>query len=106
MQLPKVSGGVFVISAFALAGVVVTPSVPAAWADCTSAGGTTICSQGEVRGADTGQGPSGSSGPYVPYPCDASNYWYACDDYYWGINVDLDLGPGGPGGPNIGGGRR
>ncbi|ANE81838.1 hypothetical protein A7U43_23445 [Mycobacterium adipatum] len=77
---------------------------PAATADCTSAGGTTICSQGEVRGSNTGDGPSGSSGPYVPYPCDYD--WYACDDA-WGweidVNLDPDLGrPGGPGGPDIG----
>src|SRR5690349_8715470 len=38
-------------------------------ADCTSSGGVTLCSQGDVRGSDTGDGPSGA-GPYMPYPCE------------------------------------
>lgn len=75
-------------------------------ADCTSAGGTTICSQGEVRGSDTGAGPSGSTGPYVPYPCDWG--YYACDEL-WNTGLYINLSPGrpdrpdGPGRP--GGGR-
>jgi len=75
--------------------VVVTPTVSA---DCTSVSGTTICSQGDVRGANTGDGPSGSAGPYVPYPCDLD--WYACDDV-WDVDFDIDLDPG-PGRPDIG----
>lgn len=92
---------------------------PLAGADCTSAGGTTICSQGDVRGANSGAGPSGSSGPSVPYACDYDYYdydydYYGCDNDW---DLDLDIGwnpvgpggpgidrPGGPGGPNIGGG--
>jgi hypothetical protein len=82
-------------------------------ADCTSSGGVTLCSQGDVRGSDTGDGPSGA-GPYMPYPCE---YDYLCDDDYgWGIAVDLDPGlrppiggrpdrPSNPGGRG-GGGRR
>lgn len=87
-----------------------TAPAPLAAADCTSAGGTTICSQGEVRGSNTGDGPSGSSGPYVPYPCDYD--WTDCNDA-WGWEIDINLdpdigGPGGPGGPNVGlpGGNR
>ncbi|MBX7432996.1 hypothetical protein JDV09_12895 [Mycobacterium sp. Y57] len=75
-----------------LAPVLILPALafaPTAAADCTSSGGTTICSQGEVRGADTGEGPSGSSGPYVPYPC--SNDWYGCNNV-WGIGFGIDLG--------------
>lgn len=83
------------------AGLVVTP---VATADCTTAGATTLCSQGTSRGSNTGTGPVGSSGPYVPYPCDIN--WYDCDDY-WDVNLDVDLDPGrpgigNPGGPGIG----
>ncbi len=103
------------------AGLSVAPT-PIAGADCTSAGGTTICSQGDVRGTNTGSGPSGSAGPYAPYPCDYDD-WYLCDnDWGWEVNLDVDANPGrpggpggpggpdigrpgGPGGPNIGGGR-
>lgn len=85
------------------AGVTAIPA-PVAAADCTSADGTTICSQGDVRGSNTGDGPSGSSGPFVPYPCDYD--WTDCNDA-WGweidVNLDPDIGrPGGPGGPDIG----
>ncbi|MEZ0342914.1 hypothetical protein ACAG25_23395 [Mycobacterium sp. pV006] len=103
----------------AAAGVIATPNV--AQADCTSAGGTTLCSQGDSRGSNAGGGPSGSSGPYVPYPCEYDYYY--CDDVYgWGINLDVDLdrpqvnplpadrpnigGGGGNRGGNRGGGRR
>ncbi|AQA03599.1 hypothetical protein BVC93_15600 [Mycobacterium sp. MS1601] len=81
-------------------------------ADCTSSAGVTLCSQGDVRGSDTGDGPSGS-GPYVPYPCE---YDYLCDDDYgWGVAFDLDadlnpppIRPDRPDRPNRprGGGRR
>ncbi len=99
--------------------VLVIPALtdaPEAAADCTSSGGTTICSQGEVRGSSSGAGPSDSAGPSVPYPCDWG--YYACDDY-WGWDLDIDVdpgrpgigGPGGPGrpggiGPGGGGGNR
>lgn len=94
------------VALLALPAVSLSPAAPQARADCTSAGGTTICSQGDVRGADTGDGPSSSAGPWVPYAC--GDNWYACDDYYWGIDVDFNPdfdrpgGPGGPGGPDIG----
>jgi hypothetical protein len=100
------------------AGISMTP-IPVAVADCTSTGGTTICSQGESRGANTGDGPSGS-GSYLPSVCDFDD-WYGCDDDWgWEIDLDADLdpgrpggpggpgfgNPGGPGGPNFGGGGR
>lgn len=94
---------VLVVPGLVVAGLTISPYLPDARADCTSTGGTTICSQGDVRGANTGDGPSGSSGPYTPYPCEDN--WYLCDDYYWGIDVDLNPdigGPGGPGRPDIG----
>ncbi len=74
-------------------------SVPSASADCVSSGGTTLCSQGDARGADTGDGPS--SGVYAPYSC---NYdWYCSDDNWgWGWDVDIDVDPGRPGRPGIG----
>jgi len=63
--------------AYLVAGVaVIVPGsivMPTAAADCTSAAGTTVCSQGDVRGANTGQGP-GVTTPSYPYQC-----WY-CDD--------------------------
>ncbi|PRC42285.1 hypothetical protein C6A85_000000111295 [Mycobacterium sp. ITM-2017-0098] len=78
-------------------GLAVTPT---AAADCTTSGNTTLCSQGTSRGSNSGSGP-GTSGPYVPYPCDIN--WYDCNDY-WDVNLDVDLDPGrpgigGPGGP-------
>ncbi|TFV56826.1 hypothetical protein E4P42_17860 [Mycobacterium sp. PS03-16] len=86
-------------------------------ADCTNAGGVTVCAQGDVRGSDGGTG-GGSAGPYYPYPCE---YDYYCDD--WGVDLILDVdGPDGdlgrpgrpgagpdnslPGGNRGGGGRR
>lgn len=106
MQIKKCS----LVAAMAIASVCVgvVEATPAA-ADCTSSGGVTLCSQGDVRGSDTGAGPSGA-GPYMPYPC---QYDYLCDDDYgWGFAFDLDadidrpVGPGRPDGPNRGGGRR
>ncbi|AFM16053.1 hypothetical protein Mycch_1245 [Mycolicibacterium chubuense NBB4] len=86
---------------------------PEAEADCTSSAGTTICSQGDVRGANTGQGPG--SGPSVPYPCD---YDWNCDQWGWDWDVNVDWNPGGgigapgrpgnrpgAGRPSTGGGR-
>ncbi|MCH9708363.1 MAG: hypothetical protein K0U69_02480 [Actinomycetia bacterium] len=74
---------------------------PTAGADCTSANGTTICSQGESRGSDTGDGPSGA-GPYVPYPCGYD--WY-CNGNTWGVNLLVDPGPPGIGLPGPPGNR-
>lgn len=99
--LGVVAAGVFVVA--------LVEAAPPAAADCTSAGGTTICSQGDVRGANTGNGPSGSSGPYIPYPCEYD--WYCNDGVTWDINMDWDPGigigaPGRPGNrPGGGGGR-
>lgn len=98
--LGVLAAGVFVVA--------LVEAAPPAAADCTSAGGTTICSQGDVRGANTGNGP-GSSGPYMPYPC--SYDWYCDDGVTWGVDVDWDPGigigaPGRPGNrPGGGGGR-
>ncbi|WNG88916.1 hypothetical protein C6A87_006840 [Mycobacterium sp. ITM-2016-00317] len=80
-------------------GIAVAPPVVA---DCTSAGGTTICSQGDVRGASGGEGPSGA-GPYVPYPCDVNDY--ACSQWWsndFDADIDINPGPRPPGGPDIG----
>ena len=83
------------LPAVVAAGLVVAPS---ASAECVSSSGTTICSQGSVRGSDTGQGP-GLSGPAVPYPCEYD--WYCYDNENVGIILgagDGDIGrPGTPG---------
>lgn len=86
----------------AIAAVVVATGftvTPTASADCTSSGGTTVCSQGDVRGPDTGQGP-GSRTPY--YPC-----WW-CYDNNWGLTLIIGLPhksrDGGGGGGRRGGG--
>ncbi len=51
---------------------------PPAEAECVSSNGTTVCSQGTVRGTDNGQGPGSlDTGPAWPYPCE--NDWY-CND--------------------------
>ncbi|GJF08767.1 hypothetical protein NGTWS0302_29630 [Mycolicibacterium cyprinidarum] len=87
-----------IASAMVSSGLAVAPT---AAADCTSAAGTTICSQGEVRGSDTGDGPSGA-GPYVPYPC--AYDWY-CNGTSWGVNLLIDPGPPGIGLPGTPGNR-
>ncbi len=68
-------------------GIVVT--APPAGADCNSVGGTTVCSQGEVRGPD---GVPRAATPVVPYPCEY--------DWYCGSDSDIDISrpPGGGGG--------
>lgn len=100
---------ILAVSTFAVGLVTASPAA----ADCTSSGGVTLCSQGDVRGSNTGDGPSGA-GPYMPYPCE---YDYLCDDTYgWGFAFDVDAdidrpnNPGRPDRPNRpnrrGGGRR
>ena len=51
---------------------------PPADAECVSSNGTTVCSQGTVRGTNNGQGPGTlDTGPTWPYPCEYD--WY-CND--------------------------
>jgi len=91
---------ILVVPALVGAALTATPT-PMSAADCTSTGGTTICSQGDVRGSNSGSGPSGSSGPYVPYPCDYD--WTDCNDAWgWEIDVNLDPDIGRPGSPMSG----
>jgi hypothetical protein len=71
--------------------VIVT--APPAEADCTYSGGTTICAQGDVRGAD---GVPRAATPAVPYPCE--NDWYCNTD--WDLDVAWDPGIDRPDGPN------
>jgi hypothetical protein len=73
--------------------VIVT--APPATADCTYSGGSTVCAQGEVRGAD---GVPRAATPVVPYPCE--------NDWYCGTDWDLDIAwdPGRPNRPGGGGG--
>lgn len=110
MQIMKLSPvAALAVSVVAIGLVAAAP----AGADCTSAGGVTLCSQGDVRGSNTGDGPSGA-GPYYPYPCE---YDYLCDDE-WGVGINLDLDapdigrpnppnrPNRPGGSGRGGGGR
>lgn len=68
--------------------VITIVNAPVARADCNYAGGSTICAQGEVRGAD---GVPRAATPVVPYPCE--------NDWYCGTDWDLDIGwdPGRPG---------
>lgn len=88
------SAYVFVASALVFAGL---EAAPTAAAECVSSGGTTLCSQGDVRGADTGAGPGTGGGPYMPYPCEYD--WYCNDGVTWDINMDWDPGIGAPGRP-------
>ncbi|AFM17453.1 hypothetical protein Mycch_2688 [Mycolicibacterium chubuense NBB4] len=67
---------------------------PPAFADCTSSAGTTVCSQGDVRGANTGHGPGGAT-PNNPYWC-----WW-CDNGGWGLTFVIER----PVRPRDGGGR-
>lgn len=76
-------------------------TAPPTQAGCTSSGYSTVCAQGEVRGAD---GVPRAATPAVPYPCEY--------DWYCGTDYDLDVGwdpgpgwdPGRPGRPGGGGG--
>ena len=72
--------------ALTVAPIAIVVSAPPALADCNYAGGTTVCSQGEVRGAD---GVPRAATPVVPYPCEY--------DPYCGNDWDLGIGIGGPG---------
>ena len=82
------SAAVLAVPPFVIGLVLASPAA----ADCTSSAGVTLCSQGDVRGSDTGDGPSGA-GPYYPYPC---TYDYLCDDEYgvgFAFDFDADLNP-------------
>jgi hypothetical protein len=86
--------------ALAVAPIVIVVTAPAAGADCNSVGGTTVCSQGEVRGAD---GVPRAATPVVPYPCE--NDWLCDSDS--DMNISNPPGGGGidigrPGRPDIG----
>jgi hypothetical protein len=85
--------------AVALMPIGVIVAAPAA-ADCTSAGYSTVCAQGDVRGG-------GPTPPSAAYPSYCSDPWY-CDD---GWDMDVIWRPGrpgigGPGGPGGIGPRR
>ena len=73
--------------AMAMAPITIVVASPEARADCVYSGGSTVCAQGEVRGAD---GVPRAATPYVPYPCE--NDWYCGTD--WDLNADWDPGPG------------
>src|SRR6185312_16716963 len=78
----------YLIVGLALAAIPVgvTAASPAL-ADCTSAGASTVCAQGTVRGG----GPTAPiAGPAYPSYC--ADPWY-CDDGW-----DMDVVIGGPGG--------
>ena len=78
--------------AAALMPVGVTVASPAS-AECTSAGASTVCAQGTVRGG----GPSAPiAGPVYPSYC--ADPWY-CDD---GWDMDVIINPRPPGGGIIG----
>ena len=47
--------------------IAIVVAAPPARADCNYAGGSTVCAQGEVRGAD---GVPRAATPVVPYPCE------------------------------------
>ena len=68
---------------------------PTASADCTSSAGTSVCSQGDVRGANTGQGP-GAVPLYNP-----NQYCWWCDNNGWGLTFVIVKPPR----PRGGGGR-
>jgi uncharacterized membrane protein len=98
-------GGVLVAGLLSAAVASTVSLAPVASADCTSSGGTTLCSQGDSRGANDGRGP-GTTGTYMPYGCGGANDW-VCNSYDgWGVDIDLDPGWGNRPGPGRGGGRR
>lgn len=75
----------FVITTTVSLGIATTVVfAPTAAADCTEAGGVTVCAQGQVRGSNGA--PDGSTGPYYPYPCEYD--WYCIDG---GVDVILDV---------------
>jgi hypothetical protein len=74
---------------------------PTAAADCTSSAGTTTCSQGAVRGANTGHGPN-QGGHYAPYACGLSGW--SCNDNWGGLTIVIAR-PGRHGGGGGGGGE-
>ena len=82
--------------AWTVASFAIVVTAPPAGADCSYAGGTTICAQGEVRGAD---GVPRAATPVVPYPCEYD--WYCDSD----SDIDISRPPGGGGGGGIDIGR-
>ena len=110
LMATHISSAVGVVSVVFMSISIVTATPVAA--DCATTSGVTICSQGDVRGSDSGSGPSATTAsPWYPYPCE---YDYYCDDYGMSIIVgggDGDLGinrpgrPNPPGRPGGGGGR-
>ena len=76
---------ILLVAPMAAAGVV---TAAPARAECVSSAGTTLCSQGDVRGADTGEGPGSlnTGGPWVPYPCE--------NDWTCGWNTGFGIGIG------------
>jgi hypothetical protein len=68
-------------SLIALGTAVLSPATPVASADCVSSAGTSLCSQGDARGADTGQGP----GSLQTYPCGPEGICYP-----YGVTLLLD----------------
>ena len=75
--------------ALTVAPIGIVVSAPPALADCNYVGGTTVCSQGEVRGPD---GVPRAATPVVPYPCEYD--WYCDSD----SDIDISRPPGGGGG--------
>ncbi len=84
------------VAAVAVAPVLGVFASPPASADCVSSNGTVLCSQGDTRGSNTGQGPGS-----VSHPCDFD--WY-CDydgfDYGIVLDPDFDGGISRPNRPN------
>ena len=85
-------------------------SAPQAAAECISSGGSTVCADGQVRGADGGSGTDayGCGDEYRNSDAyrDTSDY-HLCVDGTWGTTwtvVPPPVGPGGPVAPILPGG--
>jgi hypothetical protein len=61
-------------------------ATPMASADCTSSAGTSVCSQGDVRGANTGQGPGS-------LPSFNQCWWCYNNDNGWGLTFVITRPP-------------
>ncbi len=67
--------------ALTMAPIGIAVTAPSAGADCHSVGGTSVCSDGEVRGPD---GVPRAATPVMPYGCE--------DDWFCGSgNDDVDI---------------